>query len=181
MKDNDIVYAKREFSTERSGTFHQGKHYRVCDMQDGYIVNGEWFSKKQFQNFFIPVIDVVLSEWKTLGLIQPNGKPCTKKAFKEKATVINWSVAKGRVMRVAYFYIDPSKLIYSFQPRYCNDNKKQVLDDAYDILCRCIQGEVYEFFDELPAVDRGNAGLPSLYGNMGRVRYQKTPEDMIVY
>ncbi len=80
MKENDLVIAKNTFSTERTVEFKQGKNYRVCKMDGGFLVYGEWFSKDEFHENFVPLIDVIKEDWEMLG-ITVGGKLVSKKAF----------------------------------------------------------------------------------------------------
>jgi hypothetical protein len=158
MKDSDLVIAKNTFSTERTVEFKQGKKYRVCKMDGGFLVYGEWFSKDEFNQNFSPLIDVIKEEWEMIG-ITVGGKLVSKKAFSQLSDVHTYG--KGiNAQRCAYFqYQSANVLVYKFNPRFAGDTKKQVLDDAYDVAKRCLNGEVYEWFDEFDAVQRGNSGI----------------------
>lgn len=158
MKDNDLVIAKNTFSTERIVEFKQGKIYRVCKMDGGFIVYGDWFSKDEFTQNFSPLIDVIKEDWEMIG-ITVGGKLVSKKAFSELSDVHTYG--KGiNAQRCAFFQYQHAKvLVYKFNPRFAGNTKKQVLDDAYDVAKRCLNGEVYEWFDEFDAVQRGNSGI----------------------
>ena len=174
MKENDLVISKNTFSTERTVEFKQGKNYRVCKMDGGFLVYGEWFSKDEFHENFVPLIDVIKEEWEMLG-ITVGGKLVSKKAFSQLADVHTYG--KGiRANRRAYFH-KSSDLIYMFDCRFAGDNKKQLLDDAYDVAKRCLSGEVYEWFDEMVAVQRGNSGLPISYRDL---KWRETKENFVL-
>ncbi len=64
-----------------------------------------------------------------------------------------------------------------FDCRFAGDNKKQLLDDAYDVAKRCLSGEVYEWFDEMVAVQRGNSGIPISYRDL---KWRETKENFVL-
>ena len=151
--------------------------YRCIEISEGkrkeFLVFGIVFDEVSFNDLFQYLHDVVIAEWKALGLLGKDNEPMSKSLFKNQASVHQYGRGKD-MLNVMYFYDNPKELMYGFYPRYRGDSKANCLENAYQMYLDVLNGEMEDF--DAKDIQRGTGGIPISYGDI-RVRPEYTPTD----
>lgn len=164
-------------------TFKPNTQYRCIEVTESkqreFIVNGIIFDEASFNQLFEYLHDLILREFKAIGLVGENNKPLTKKAFKERASIHQYGRGKG-MLNVLYFYINPKECIYAFHPQFQGDTKAKCLDNAYKMYLDLLDGEMDEV--DNAEIQRGNSGIPICYGDLNiRPEWNLSDEKLEIY
>jgi hypothetical protein len=176
-KENLVILKGKSTLISKCGTrIEPNTQYRCIEISEGnqkeFLVYGIVFDENAFNQLFVYLYDVIINEFKSIGLVTENNKPISKSLFKNRASVHQYG--KGRNMfNVLYFYTNPKECIYGFYPQFQGDNKGKCLENAYKMFLDLLNGEMEDV--DCKDIQRGNCGIPLSYGDL-RTRAEYTNE-----
>ena len=141
--------------------FNVGQHYRASILgKNDIVVYGEPFSSADFDNMFEFYQDKVIRDWKRVGLIKENGKPITRKRFRDLLIINKYNNSKHS-MRIFSLYVNGREK-YAFYPLSgtLEMNYKEMYQWYLDIL----SGDVSSLDND--EILFGNTPLPPQYGKI---------------
>lgn len=155
-----------ELVTKDGLTFEPQKPYRCCLEEDedpkGALIWGEWFTLKDYNKLFEPVIDRIHREWTEMELIV-DGKPCTKKHFKEVLDCHKYGKGKKAFYSGFISKNHPKELCFQFTTPFI-EPKSVFIGEAYENFVKVVEGN-WEPIDNKRII-RGNSGIPLGYGEI---------------
>ena len=130
--------------------------------ESSYLVYGEWFNQKQFDNRFELAYDFLLRTFEELGVIV-NGKPISKTAFGQILDIHQYGRTSQSGLKIAYLRNRRDNII-GFYPAFKGETKKQTIEGAYTMFIETFIGNM-DFVD-CQRVQIGNSGIPISYGDL---------------
>ena len=165
MKKENLVVLKGSiirgiWKSKTETEFSPNKHYRCIELLEGgyseFLINGVVMSRETFEYNFEYLFDRMIKEFKTIGLVSPNGHKISKSAFNEHIDVHQYG--KGQNKLFIGFVGNKVNGMYAFQPLCKGDTKVRFLKQIYQMYCDVLKGDMTNFDDEM--IQRGNSGIP---------------------
>lgn len=165
MNTENLVLCTEDFQTETE-KFKKGNFYRCLPQGLGediqLMVFGVVFALVDFCSKFQFAHTVVIKEWTEMGLIV-DGKPLTKKAFKERLDLHKYGNGRGAFYSGYIIHNHSKELMYQFNSPYV-DTKPQFIDWAYQNYLDVIKGHVNALDNK--NICRGNSGIPIVFNHI---------------
>lgn len=165
-KENLVVLKDALTATKGHTEFKANRFYRclpdeqpTLQMSNGYLINGEWFDKREYASLFETVHERMIRQFTDLGLIV-NGKPVSKTKFVSLADIHTYG--SGRNNYKIWFFRNSREVIWGFYPM--QGNKTQNANECYRYFTELVNGDMSSI-DE-GDVCFGNAGIPLQYGKL---------------
>lgn len=166
MKKENLVILRDNISliTKDGTRIIANEHYRCIEVSEGkekqFMVYGIVFDDKTFNKLFEYSHDVILRDFKTLGILGENNEPISKSLFNNQASVHQYGKGKDK-LSIVFFYIHPKELLYGFYPVFKGETKASIVNSAYRSYIEIIEGNMGTIDDN--DVQRGNSGIPLSY------------------
>jgi len=155
----ELVVLKTAITATKGNTIFKANHfYRCIEVDNGYVVFGEWFDKREFDSLFEDAMAKVMRDWLSIGLLKKDFKPISKNAFKELADV---HFCGRRSLKVLYFK-NSRECIYGFYSTYVQ--KEEAIKEAYEWYLETLNGN-YDHLDST-SICFGNCGIPLVYSKL---------------
>jgi hypothetical protein len=119
-----------------------------------FLIHGNHVDMIDFDRYFEFAYNCVMREWESLGLIV-NGKPITKKKFKELSDIHTYGKRK-------ILFIRNNEIIYGFY--VYETNNVETLYRSYESYLDLFHGNT-TYLDRA-IIQRGNRGIPICGGNL---------------
>jgi len=183
-KENLVILKGKSTLISQCGTrIETNTQYRCIEISEGkvrqFLVYGIVFDENSFNELFVDLHNVVMDEFKTIGLLGTNNEPISKSLFKNQASVHQYGRGKS-MFNVIYFYIHPKECIYGFYPQFSGDSKAKCLENAYQMYINLLNGEMEDF--DCKDIQRGNSGIPIGYGDLRMSsEYNPTNENLSLF
>lgn len=165
METTDLVVLKTALKATKNQTDYRANvFYRCCVEPNGYLIHGEFFTKKEFDSLFEYVYDRVMRDFKELGMLGADNKPISRNKFNKLASVHTYG--RGRkALKIYYFYKDTHVKIYGFYPS--QGTKAENLQECYQWYLDIVSGNVEPLDGRFNRdVVFGNSGIPLAYGDL---------------
>ena len=148
--------------TESGLVYEPNKFYRHCldvDYDFPHMIYGASITKEAFNEYFEYAHERIMRDWTKMNLVV-DGKPVTKKEFKELADVHTYG--SGRKNLKIIFFGATKDCRYGFYPM--QGSKAANLNEAYNMYLDTINGNM-EYIDDKD-IQFGNTGIPIGYGDL---------------
>jgi len=130
---------------------HIYRHLEIEDWKEEHMVYGVIFDNKTFKECFESYTDIVVEKAKELFYV--NGKPMTKKAFREMADIHVYSGHNFR--QKVLFFGHPKRNCFAFKVEGANP---KIINEVYDIMKWFCIGEISEIVNG--SAKSFNSGIP---------------------
>jgi hypothetical protein len=166
MNKTDLVILKGSNELKfKTDTLYPNTYYRCIKLEENgvvqYLVYGINMDDEFFKEHFEFAYDRIMRDWEQIGLVK-NGKPITKKDFKELANVHTYG-KQNQNLRIMFFG-HPKEGMYGFYPTV-SENKAKQLDRLYSWYLLILTNGNMNYFDQ-NNIQFGNKGIPLSYGSL---------------
>lgn len=160
MNKENLVVLKDALTATKGHTQFKANHfYRCIPDNNGALIYGEWFTKREYNSLFETVYDRMIRQFTDLGLIV-NGQPVSKAKFTKLADIHTYG--NGHRAKKIWFFRNSRDVIWGFYPM--QGNKTENAKECYQYFTDLVSGNMEPIDSE--DVNFGNAGIPLTYGKL---------------
>lgn len=163
MKDLVVLKDNTDYQIDKQ-LFKPNRFYRCIETKRGYIIYGEFFTKKIAEQIFEEVNLRIGKQFKVVGLLGKFSERLSKTAFSKLADIHTYGSGKRKLNTIFFQGRDDqnNRIIYGFYPM--QGNKKEIIDECYQMYIDTVNGDMEHL--DCGDIQFGNCGIPLQYGKL---------------
>ena len=160
----ELVILKETKSTGKETDIKPNHFYRCMVVDGGYLICGEYVTKRIAETVYENAIDRIVRDFKQLGLLNADNTKLSKTEFKKLASVHKYGKGKHAMRIIAFQCVNEKndRILYGFYPM--TGNLTEVFNECYQMYLDTVFGNTEHIDND--DIQFGNCGIPISYNSL---------------